>query len=217
MQQKLVKSRERVRNHAEVYTPKHIVDSMLDLVKNETERIDSRFLEPACGDGNFLAAVLQRKIEVISKKYKGNQTEFELNSVIAVGSIYGVDILEDNIMECRKRLLNVFTKVYRKQFQETYQAQCIDVIVYILAKNILWGDALTMKTVCDKNEPICFAEWASVNGFMVKRRDYRLDKLLEHRSFGEQTLFSDSGEQANIAPILRHYPLAHYLELNQYE
>ena len=72
---------------------------MLDLVKQETERLDSRFLEPACGDGNFLIKVLERKMDVLLSRYKKNKYEFEKNSVVVISSIYGIDILEDNVEE----------------------------------------------------------------------------------------------------------------------
>ena len=125
--------------------------------------------------------------------------EFERHSIIAIGSIYGVDILQDNVKECRRRLLNIFIKVYRKYFK--HKPQCIDTIAYILSKNILWGDALTLKTVCGKQEFIRFAEWVSVNGTMIKRRDYRLDKLLEHRSLVDKLYFQIRGNRT----ILHRY------------
>ena len=108
MSNKQVKSKERVADHGEVFTSEREVNAMLDLVKQETERIESRFLEPACGNGNFLAEILKRKLEVVTKLYKKNAFDWELYSILALSSSYGVDILEDNVLECRERLLEIW-------------------------------------------------------------------------------------------------------------
>ena len=112
-----IKSKKRVTEHGEVYTSEREVNNMLDLVKQETERLDSRFLEPACGDGNFLIKVLERKVDVLLSQYKKNQYEFEKNSVVVISSIYGIDILEDNIEETQNRLFNYYKSVYSKTFK----------------------------------------------------------------------------------------------------
>jgi type I restriction-modification system DNA methylase subunit len=106
--EKQLKSRKRVADHGEVFTSEREVNAMLDLVKQETERIESRFLEPACGNGNFLAEILKRKLEVVDNRYSKSQLEWERYAVLAVSSIYGVDILEDNAIECRERLFKIF-------------------------------------------------------------------------------------------------------------
>ena len=98
-----IKSKDRVANHGEVFTNIREVNAMLDLVKDETHRIDSRFLEPACGTGNFLIEVLRRKLEVVESRYKKSKIEFERYSILALSSIYGIDILEDNLKECKTR------------------------------------------------------------------------------------------------------------------
>ena len=85
-----IKSRERVRAHGEVFTAEREVKAMCDLVKEETERIDSRFLEPACGDGNFLAEILHRKLAVCDKRYGGSVADWEKFSFLAVTSLYGI-------------------------------------------------------------------------------------------------------------------------------
>ena len=108
MAEKQVKSKQRVTDHGEVFTAEREVKAMCDLVKQETERIDSRFLEPACGEGNFLAEILARKLAVVTKKYGKSSYDWERYSLLALGSIYGVDILADNAQGCRKRLLNIW-------------------------------------------------------------------------------------------------------------
>ena len=75
----MIKSKERIADFGEVFTPEKEVNAMLDLVENEIERIDSRFLEPACGDGNFLIQILRRKIYVVEKRYSKEQIDFERN------------------------------------------------------------------------------------------------------------------------------------------
>jgi type I restriction-modification system DNA methylase subunit len=115
-EKKQVKSKKRVADHGEVFTNDREVNAMLDLVKHETERIDSRFLEPACGNGNFLAEVLRRKLKVVDQRYANNQMDWERYAVISVSSIYGVDILEDNAQECRVRLYQIFDDLYTSHF-----------------------------------------------------------------------------------------------------
>ena len=113
-----IKSKARVSAHGEVFTADREVNAMLDLVKEETERIDSRFLEPACGNGNFLAKILERKLMVVRNRYAKNRADWELYALIAVGSAYGIEILQDNVDECRKRLYAIFLKEYQSIFPE---------------------------------------------------------------------------------------------------
>ena len=157
-----VKTKKRVADHGEVFTSEREVNAMLDLVKQETERIDSRFLEPACGDGNFLIEVLRRKLETVSRKYSKSQREWERYAVIAVSSIYGVDILEDNSVHCRQRLFEAFNGIYENHFGDECKEECRRSIKYVLSRNILWGDALDFTNPYTK-EPIVFSEWSAVN------------------------------------------------------
>ncbi len=144
-----VVSKERVADHGEVYTAPREVNAMLDLVKTETERIDSRFLEPACGNGNFLAEILRRKLGIVEKRYAKSQLEYERYAVLAVTSIYGIDILQDNVQACRQRLLGIFDENYRRLFKDQTKDGCRHAVRFILERNIIWGDALTLKTVGD--------------------------------------------------------------------
>jgi hypothetical protein len=112
-----VRTKKRVSDHGEVLTGHREVIAMLDLVKQETERIDSRFLEPACGDGNFLTAILERKLAVVEKRYGKSQLDFERYAILAVSSIYGIDILPDNVRDCRRKLFEVFEANYKRLFK----------------------------------------------------------------------------------------------------
>ncbi len=209
-----VKSKERVANHGEVFTADREVNAMLDLVKQESERIDSRFLEPACGNGNFLAEVLRRKLNVVGDRYGKSQLEYERYAVIAVSSIYGIDILEDNAQECRDRLFKIFDKNYTSLFKDKSKDACRQSVRYLLKRNILWGDALDF-TNPETKEPILFSEWSAVNGSMLKRRDYIFRFLVEKTH--QYSLFNDEGDAASIDEPVKDFPLIHFLKLGENE
>lgn len=202
---KQTKSKRRVADHGEVFTAEREVNAMLDLVKQETERIDSRFLEPACGDGNFLAEILRRKLAVVKSRYGKNAVDYERYAVIAVTSIYGVDILPDNAQECRDRLFNIWNAEYTKQCKKTANDECREAVRFILKKNILCGDALSLKQT--DGTPIVFAEWSAVNSYLLKRRDFELSHMLEEHTENLQfDFFGDSGSyeiDATGATILK--------------
>jgi len=208
-----IKSKERVTEHGEVYTSEREVNNMLDLVKQETERLDSRFLEPACGDGNFLIKVLERKMDVLLSRYKKNQYEFEKNSVVVISSIYGIDILEDNVEETKNRLFNYYKSVYSKKFKDLENKELLLTLKYILNKNIIHGDALSLKKV-DSDEPVTFCEWSLVNN-SIKRRDFTFEHLLQNSPLEGLNLFSDLGEDVFIPTPTKEYPLTHYLKLSE--
>jgi hypothetical protein len=209
---KQVKTRQRVTDHGEVFTNEREVNAMLDLVKQETERIDSRFLEPACGDGNFLAEVLRRKLAVVDNRYSKSHIEWERYAVIAISSIYGVDILEDNAQECRKRLFKIFDEKYTSLFKEKCKNECRRSVKFLLRRNILWGDALDF-TNPETKRPIIFSEWSAVNGSMLKRRDYMFKFLVEKTH--QFSLFNDEGNAASIDEPVKDFPLIHFLKLGE--
>ena len=212
-----IKSRDRVADHGEVFTNEREVNAMLDLVKDETERIESRFLEPACGDGNFLAEVLRRKLAVVKKQYGRSKPEFEKYSILALSSIYGVDIMEDNSEECRERLFSIWNEAYLKQCKAEASDTCREAAKYILEHNILCGDALTM--LRNDGDPIVFAQWDLVAGNKMKRRDYRLDQMMrgtEEQTFMEMFLDDwefDEETNAWIPSPIKEYPLMNYWEV----
>jgi hypothetical protein len=211
--EQLVVSRQRVTDHGEVYTSKREVNAMLDLVSQEAERIDSRFLEPACGSGNFLSEILTRKLGVVAARYRKSQLDFERYSIIAISSLYGIDILEDNVKTCRERLLGIFEQEYRSLYEEDCKDDCIRSAKFILECNIIWGDALTLMTVGSKAKPIVFSEWAAVEASMIKRRDFSFKNLIAHESTRDLPLFSDLGEDVFIPTPLKEYPVVHFLRL----
>lgn len=216
-----VVSKHRVANYGEVYTRKREVNAMLDLVRQETVRIDSRFLEPACGTGNFLGEILERKLKVVEKRYKKSQLEFERNAALSVSSLYGIDLLQDNVEDCRKRLFGIFDWAYSNLYKKTAKNQCRKAIIFILECNIIWGDALTLKTVGKNPQPIVFSEWALVNGSKFKRRDFAFHELFPKEieaqlslfSVTDQPLLSEEGENVFIPTPVNEYPLTHFLRI----
>ena len=208
-----VVSKKRVADHGEVLTGKREVNAMLELVKSETERIDSRFLEPACGTGNFLAEILERKLRVVEARYGKSQLDYERYAILAASSVYGIDILEDNVRQCRQRLFGIFELNYLRLFKGKSHDDCRESVRYILERNIIHGDALSLKTVGDNPKLIVFSEWSPVNGSMLKRRDFTFHGLLAHEAIKELPLFSDLGEDVFIPTPEKEFPLTHFLEV----
>ena len=209
-------SKQRVTEHGEVFTGGREVNAMLDLVKQETERIESRFLEPACGTGNFLTEILARKLRVVESRYGKSQLEFERNAVLAITSIYGIDKMEDNVTVCRRRLFEIFDQKYTARFKANAKDECRDSVKYILERNVVHGDALTLQTVGTVRWPIIFSEWsAPFHNSLLKRRDYTFSALIEGEETGQHSLFlaedySDLGKRAFI-PKENHELPAHPL------
>lgn len=197
-----VKSRQRVADHGEVFTPAWMVDAMLDLVKHETERIDSRFLEPACGSGNFLVRILQRKLAAVERKFGKSGFERRHYALLALMCTYGIELLEDNIAECRANMLEILADYLQlEESDELYRAAS-----WVLSQNIVHGDALKMRTRDDK--PIAFAEWGYLGKGRFQRRDFRLDTLTQSSAFSaEGSLFAHLGAHEIFTPIRTYAPM----------
>jgi hypothetical protein len=209
-------SRQRVIDHGEVFTPPGLVNDMLDLVAHECERIDSRFLEPACGDGNFLAEVLRRKLVTVDKKNARNREKWERDAILAVCSIYGIDLLADNIAACRDRLLKVVTDAHAARFNAPLPEPAARAAAYILSKNIVQGDALTLRASAGR--PIVFPEWSPLNGSLLKRRDFAYDHLLEQAHQAQLPLFKSDAEKQVVLPHpVGDFPPCHYLKVPDVE
>lgn len=181
-----IKSRKRVTDHGEVFTPDWLVNDMLNLVAHEAERIDSRFLEPACGEGAFLAPILLRKLESVRRQYGNSPADYEFRAVLALMSIYGVELLADNVRACREHLLILWLAEYEQRLKCPPSAECQKTVRFVLERNILNGNALSMNQVDDAaqdtQDPIIFSEWSAVGGTLIKRRDFRQDELLRDQS-----------------------------------
>lgn len=196
--EKLVKSRQRVSDHGEVFTPAWLVNDMLDLVKDETERIDSRFLEPACGSGNFLVPILERKLAAAKTRYGKSDFEHRNHALLGLMCVYGIELLADNAAECRANLLQAFVTGLRLANDDAL----VRAAENVLAVNIVQGDALKMQTA--GGEPILFAEWGYVGLGKFQRRDFRFDSLTQRSSF-QGTLFDQFEDHEIFVPV-KTYP-----------
>ena len=233
---KQIKRRQRVADHGEVFTNPREVNAMLDLVRDESFRLDSRFLEPACGDGNFLIEILRRKLSLLQDIK--SQTDWEFQSLIAVGSCYGIDILPDNAEACRTRLEEYVLsqhpaseRLNARSADNTIQAKrsvvsqptpCSVVeespyllsLRYMLQKNIVCGDALTYRTA--ENKPITFCEWTPIAGSMqFARRDFQFDFLVTQSH--QYSLFDEQGQVQSFDEPVRTCSPLHYTQLYRYE
>lgn len=203
----LVKSKQRVADHGEVFTPAWMVEAMLDLVKGETERIDSRFLEPACGSGNFLVQILRRKLAAVELKYGKSDFERRHFALFGLMCTYGVELLPDNIAECRENLLDIFTEYLKlDENDDLYHAAS-----YVLSQNLVHGDALTMLDI--SKQPIIFAEWGYLGKGKFQRRDFRFDVLTHSSAFSAQdSLFAHLGKHEIFSPV-KTYPAMNVIDL----
>ncbi len=196
----LFKTRQRIVDHGEVFTPAWLVDAMLDLIKAETERIDSRFLEPACGSGNFLVRILQRKLVAVELKFGKSDFEKRHYSLLALMCTYGIELLADNLAECRAKLLEVLADYLNlNEASDVYRAG-----FYVLSQNLVQGDALTMRN--SSGQPITFAEWGYLGKGKFQRRDFRFDVLTQMSTFVEETSLSVHLGKHEIFVPTRSYP-----------
>ena len=203
MEKRQIKSEERVSKHGEVFTAEREVNAMLDLVRQETERIESRFLEPACGDGNFLIEILRRKLAVCEERVRRKQftqLQYEKHAVWAVSSIYGIELLPDNAEACRQRLYRYFCEQYERLFGKQSKPACRRAVSYLLERNIIMGDALTYR-----REWILVSEWSFIGDGKVVRRDYSFSYLVATGQGGD--LFSDTPCDT--------FPPVYFLDLGQ--
>lgn len=205
-QQKQIKSKERVAKHGEVFTAEREVKAMCDLVKNESERIDSRILEPACGEGPFLQEMLKRKLETVKTRYSRSPHDFELYSIVALSSLYGVELLEDNAQICRDNLYDIWEKAYSEFGEQRDEVR--KAARYMVQTNILCGDALTFKQ--HDGTPIVFAEWTLLPNGMMLRKDFELSVMLEVKDLGEQGDLFLSGDFDPETNSFEPQPIALY-------
>jgi len=198
----LIKSRQRIADHGEVFTPAWMVEAMLDLVKGETERIDARFLEPACGSGNFLVRILQRKLAAVELKYAKSDFEKRHYALLGLMCTYGIELLPDNIAECRANMLEILADYLNlDESDDLYRAA-----YYVLSQNLIHGDALTMRS--SDGQPITFAEWGYLGKGKFQRRDFRLDILTGASAYSrEGDLFANLGKHEIFTPTKTYPPM----------
>jgi hypothetical protein len=215
----LIKSKARIQKHGEVFTPAWVVNDMLNLLPEEVWEVGKTFLEPACGEGAFLIEIIKRKLEII---YTENQTEWEWLAAIATSSIYGIEILEDNIANCRKNVLQVFSKFYNAKFPKTQDEEVIKTIQFLLEKNIIQGNALTYRKCaiscgnkCNKCELILFSEWTPLENYQLKRKDYSYEgviKASEQKNANKGGLFEDTVNTDEIG-LVKEYKTVNWKDI----
>lgn len=210
--------RERVIAYGEVFTPPGLVNDMLDLVANECEREDSRFLEPACGDGNFLAEVLTRRLSKVTKKHRV-QAQWEAHALLGLACLYGIELLQENAAACRGRLNLLFQDFYQENFKDKAEMAVIQAAWHITRTNIVQGDA-RMMTGADSG-PIIMTEWSLVGRGRLKRRLFEYRELVPDQE-DNQSLFAHSSdvrnEEGEAVFIARHVcdlPIVHYRDLGE--
>ena len=215
-----IKSKERVAERGEVFTAEREVNAMLDLVANECLRPDSRFLEPACGDGNFLVAILRRKLAELRRKYKKSPRDYEKQAIVAIGSLYGVDIMNDNVEDCRERLYNIWDEEYTDHCRAETSDETREAARFIIRRNIINGNALTLMRVDaegnDTSAPIVFSEWTLIGSTQIQRSDYTLSDLLLYNESGSLLAKAMSEEQQGEGGVFLRRYITHYKKVQEY-
>ena len=215
-----IKSKERVAQRGEVFTAEREVNAMLDLVKNECLRPDSRFLEPACGDGNFLSAILKRKLAELRRKYKKSPRDYERQAIVAIGSLYGIDIMNDNVLACRERLFSIWDEEYSAHCKTESSDETRQAAKFIISRNIINGNALTLMCVDengnDTSVPIVFSEWTLIGNTQMQRSDYTMSDLLLYSDNTESNLFALTEEQQEEGGIFLRRYITHYKKVQDY-
>ena len=223
-QRSQIKSKERVSKRGEVFTAEREVNAMLDLVANECLRPDSRFLEPACGDGNFLSAILKRKLTELRRKYKKSPRDYEKQAIVAIGSLYGVDIMNDNVLACRERLFVIWDEEYTAHCKGDASDEVREAARFIIGRNIINGNALTLMCVDeegkDTSAPIVFSEWTLISGTQMQRSDYTMSDLLTYNDNsvedGMGNLFALTEEEKEEGGIFLRRYITHYKKVQDY-
>lgn len=198
----IIKSKERVENHGEVFTPKRIVNEMLNLpgVKEACKNVKATFLEPACGEGAFLLKILKRKLKMIEKKYNKTLEEYENYSLLGLSTLYGIEILEDNVQECVMKMYDIFLRYYKKQVIKHGKSEKKNVrksARFIISKNIILGNFLTKKFL--NGSPIIFNEWKPENiskspkDIIIQRTEYTLDEIYDNIEKESGDILSSNG------------------------
>lgn len=208
----MIKSKYRISKFGEVFTSEELVNAMIDLVNKEVENTNSKVFEPACGVGNFLIEILSRKLDIINQQHFENPTDFERNIFLSVSNLYGIDILLDNVEECKVRLFNLFMSNYILSFDHYINQKFIDTVRYVISKNIVHGDALTLKHPCTGN-PIVFSDWKFVSTNNVKRIEYKLNNIFSYKPFDINSLFFNLGDEELPPKPEQVHPQVHFLDL----
>lgn len=207
--EKIIKSKKRIQNHGEVFTPKRIVKKIFDMpnIREACKNLTSTFLEPAAGEGVFLVEVLNRKMKMVEKNYSNDLTRYENYSLLALSTLYGVELLEDNAQKCAMNMYQVYFEAYQKQalgHGGKMKNKVLDSAKMIISNNIAQGNFLTKSSANGK--PIVFSEWKPVNlrqnakAIKVQRTEYTIEDILDgvEKDSGEPSIHSEKVEQLDL-------------------
>lgn len=211
MEENIIKSKDRVQKHGEVFTPSWMVQKMLDTpgIREKTEDIYATFLEPSAGDGNFLEAILERKLSAVTRNY--DKKNWKTKSLFALSSIYGIEYLEDNLEVARARMFLCYLDWYEDSFGERLSSNT-DIYKsahYLIKKNIVRGNTL-IKRHPDSNELIMFSEWKRVKGYpsLVEEKRFAFAELFGENIDGEDkvvegqlSLFEELDENLSVGKM----------------
>lgn len=186
---------------------------MLEVVERETLRIESRFLEPACGTGNFLSAILDRKLDIVGSRYSRQQSDYEWNALVAVSSVYGIDLLSDNVSQCRSHLFEIVRKRYVAKFGKRTKREFLKSIHFVIERNIVAANALTMKLTSGNDADIVFVEWSMLGRYLIKRREFKFGEVIGAEDMNRKFLLGSLEGEAIIPKAVADYPPIHYLDL----
>lgn len=211
MEENIIKSKDRVQKHGEVFTPSWMVQKMLDTpgIREKTEDIYATFLEPSAGDGNFLEAILERKLSAVTRNY--DKKNWKTKSLFALSSIYGIEYLEDNLEVARARMFLHYLDWVEKSFGErlSSRSDLYKSAHYLITKNIVRGNTLT-KRHPDSNELIMFSEWKRVKGYpsLVEEKQFAFAELFGENIDGEDkvvegqlSLFEELDENLSVGKM----------------
>ena len=207
---------DRIAEYGEVFTNEKEVKDMLSLVQNETRRIDSKFLDPACGDGNFLEEVILQKLMLLKQINKKEQLNYEKNLFLIVANTYGIELLKDNVIKCRKRIYKIVSEIYLKQFKNNFNSQFIASLNFVISKNIVHGDSLTNKNPSN-GEYLKFSEWVFTTRSLVKRREFLYKELIENSIINDSPLFASNQNQVFIPDPYKDFKVIHFYELANHD
>lgn len=240
MSQNLIKSKLRVQKHGEVFTPKHVVNRMLSIqeINEACNSLTKTFLEPSAGEGAFLVAILERKLNMVANKYSDDLEQFENYSLLALSTLYGIELLEDNAQNCTMNMFEMYYNIYNREIHKhngCVKRKVIDSAKEIISTNISQGDFLTRKTI--DGRPLVFSEWKPVNlrkntkRIKVQRTEYTLDEIYENakKDPGISIKHEKKYEQLNIFEFLDEtditqntsiplrYPVVHIVDVYKVE
>ena len=206
----IIKSKRRVQKHGEVFTPRWMINKMLNTpgIKEACESLDKTFLEPAAGEGAFLVEILKRKLSLVKEQYSSTLIQYENYSLFVLSTIYGIELLEDNAQLCVLNLFDTYMKSYTEiltKFEGNINIKVTTSAKTIITKNIVQGNFLTRLT--PSGSKIRFVEWKAQTQLSskkkiikVSRTDYTLDEIFEKidKLPGESISSQDVYKQLNL-------------------